>query len=91
MGIDEIKLDPLYAQVVERYQVELEEIRQLYTEKKENPGLLRNMPKTSSAISWARHLHRLMSGPIFQFDQIGILTPKVRSRLFVLTSDKFSH
>ena len=81
LDIEAIKLGPLYSQIVERYQVELEEIRKLYTDNKESPGLLRNMPKTSSAISWARHLHRLISGPIFEFERLWILTPLVGKSL----------
>ena len=50
---------------------------QLYAEGKESPGIFRNVPKTSSAIMWARHLHRLISEPIFEFDRLSVLKPKV--------------
>lgn len=56
-----------YADVLQRYGQEVEEMEGLYLRGKDNPPISKNMPPKAGAIAWARSIMGRIKTPIYKF------------------------
>jgi dynein heavy chain len=60
-------LERKYKNVLERYNQELDEIKELYVKYRDNPPIPKNMPPRAGSIMWVRSLITRIKTPIDKF------------------------
>jgi len=58
-----------YNSILHNYATDLENIQKNFTDHKQNPPIVRNMPPEAGKIIWARHLFQKITGPIRMFPE----------------------
>ena len=60
-------LDLKYEDVLKKYQLELDEMRDLFEKNRANPPISKNMPFEAGRIAWARSIMGRIKAPIEKF------------------------
>ncbi|XP_037304127.2 dynein axonemal heavy chain 8-like [Pungitius pungitius] len=60
----EMEISKLLSVILQHYASEVEFVRKLYNQKKDDPPLARNMPPVAGRIAWVRHLYKKIEEPI---------------------------
>ncbi|KAI5624125.1 dynein heavy chain 5, axonemal, partial [Silurus asotus] len=60
----QVDLRQKYGVVLQHFANDLEQVRKVYKNHKDNPPLVRNMPPVAGKITWSRHLYRKLESPM---------------------------
>jgi dynein heavy chain len=76
-----------YEDVLERYNTEVGEMKELFLKGKDNPLISKNMPPKAGAIAWARSIMGRIKTPIYKFktrpDLLVSETGKIVTRKYI--------
>ncbi|KAF5272454.1 hypothetical protein FQR65_LT04922 [Abscondita terminalis] len=67
LGFSCLHLEERYLEAFEMFQTEIEELRDLYNEERQDPQIPRNMPPVSGRIMWIRQLYSRIELPMKEF------------------------